>query len=118
MSGFKFIDNIKQIKSQMDRNLIAALSAIGEIGKESVVKQAQTGYGNPIYKSGDLQRDVNYQVEASEPETVDVGNNVEYAPWVHDGTRRMGARPYIRDGIYNAKNAIKEIAEEQLKQGF
>jgi hypothetical protein len=35
--------------------------------------------------------------------TVRVGTNLYYALWVHEGTRRMKARPYLREALSAAK---------------
>ena len=43
----------------------------------------------------------------AESKTVIVGTNVEYASYVHNGTKRMKARPFLREGIDNTKNQIQ-----------
>jgi hypothetical protein len=35
--------------------------------------------------------------------TVRVGTNLYYALWIHEGTRRMKARPYLREALSAAK---------------
>jgi hypothetical protein len=76
------------------------------------------GYGKAIRDTGDLQRDVNYQV--IDDVTVEVGNSLEYAPYVHDGTRKMAGRPYIQDALMSRDNQrkLQRVYEQYLKQGF
>lgn len=112
-----FIDHSAAILAQINRNASAALLAIGTEAVELINRQMQSGYGKPIRRTGDLMRDVNYQANESE-NTVDVGNSMEYAPYVHEGTSRMNGRPYIRDALMNGKGDLQEIAEEYLKKGF
>jgi hypothetical protein len=50
--------------------------------------------------------------------TEDVGTNVEYATFVHEGTSKMAGRPYLKDGITGAKNRLQKVAEAYLKKGF
>lgn len=47
--------------------------------------------------------------------------NVKYAPYVHDGTRYMKARPYIREAIFNLKVVLQRELERNVlknKTGF
>lgn len=113
-----FIDNRAQVLTQLNENASRATLAVGTKAVGLIVNQMQTGYGRPIRQTGDLQRDVNYEVV--DDATVNVGNSLEYAPFVHDGTRKMGARPYIRDALMNGDNqrTLQRVYEEYLKQGF
>lgn len=47
--------------------------------------------------------------------SVIVGTNVEYAIYVHEGTKKMPARPFLRLAIDNMKDDAKEMAERVLK---
>lgn len=114
----KFIDHSEQVKAQMAANKKAALAAMGLKAVELTINQMQSGYSRRIWQTGDLQRDVNHQVENSAPDTVDVGNSLFYAPFVHEGTRFMDARHYIRDAIMGGATAINKIAQSYLKKGF
>lgn len=113
-----FIDNRAQVLAQLNENASRATLAVGTKAVGLIVNQMQTGYGRPIRQTGDLQRDVNYEVV--DDVTVKVGNSLEYAPFVHDGTRKMGARPYIRDALMECENQrkLQRVYEQYLKQGF
>lgn len=50
----------------------------------------------------------------AEKNTVIVGSNVEYAEYVHNGTSRMAARPFLREGIDQTKDKM----EEQVRKIF
>ena len=114
-----FEDNSDKVMAQMDGNVPAALHAMGIKAINLILRQMRQGYGKPIRITGDLQRDLNYQVDESE-QTVTVGNSLKYAPYVHEGTSRMAGRPYIRDGLTGPSHAaqLQKVAEEYLKQGF
>lgn len=114
----KIIDNSEKVKSQIDQNKKRALTAMGLKGVEVIVNQMQSGYGRPIRITGDLQRDVNSQVENSKADTVDVGNSLDYAKFVHEGTSKMAGRPYITDAIMKSKDNLQDVAKAYLKQGF
>ena len=114
----EWIDYREEVLRQMNANKSVSLNAMGLKAVELIVRQMQSGYGKPIRQTGDLMRDVNYEVEASGENTVDVGNSLEYATFVHDGTRKMAARPYIKDALLGGEDKISEIAQKYLKQGF
>lgn len=113
-----FTDNSKQVLAQLEDNVPAALEAMGVKAVGAVVNQMQTGYVRPIWKTGDLQRDVSYEVERSGKDTVDIGNSLDYAPYVHDGTHLVGGRPYLSDGIMKEADEIFAVGQEYLKKGF
>ena len=113
-----FIDNSAEVLAQLAKNKLVALNAMGMKGKELTLDNMQGGYAKPIWKTGALQRDVDYQVEYAGPDTVTIGNGLEYAPYVHDGTYKMAGRPYLRDALMNGKDDLQAVAEKYLKQGF
>ena len=131
----KFVDHSGHVKLQMTGNKKRALTAMGMRAVALIVKQMQTGYHDPhptrdsqgrptggthtdIRFTGDLMRDVNFEVEASAPDTVDVGNSLGYAPFVHEGTYKLKGRPYIKDAIMEGAAELQRVAEAPLKEGF
>lgn len=114
----EFLDNRNQVLQQMNSNASRATLAVGTKAVNLILWQMRQGYGEPIRKTGDLQRDVNFEVVDSV--TVNVGNSLEYAPYVHDGTRKMQGRPYIRDALMSRDNQrkLQRVYEQYLKQGF
>ena len=131
----KFTDNSEQAMRQMASNKQAALAAMGIEAVGLIVTQMESGYQDPhpnldmngnrvggthtdIRYTGDLIRDVNSEVGNSSPDTVDVGNSLDYAPHVHEGTSKLKGRPYIRDAITSGKDRLKEVASNQLKRGY
>lgn len=113
----KFTDNRRAVKSQMGSNINRALTALGLKGVELTVSKMQSGYGRPIWLSGDLQRSITKE-ERPEDKAVDIGSNVEYAPWVHEGTSRMKGRPFLKDALLDGRGALNEIGEKYLGDGF
>lgn len=112
-------DNSGKILTQMDGNVERALEAVGVKAVNLILKQMQRGYGKPIRKTGDLQRDVNYSVDTA-AQSVTVGNSLDYAEFVHDGTSKMEGRPYIRDALTgeNHTRQLRQVAEAYLQEGF
>jgi predicted acyl esterase len=113
----EFKDNSASVKSQINSNIVRALTAMGQAAVEITTGYMNTRYSKPIYLTGDLQRDLNFRTNESE-QHVKIGNSLEYAPWVHNGTRRMVGKPYLKDAIMENRQALKEVAAEQIKSGF
>ena len=44
-----------------------------------------------------------------------VGSNVEYAEYVHNGTSKMAARPFLREGIDRTKDKMQEQVTKIFK---
>lgn len=116
---YVFIDNSGKILTQLDGNVERALEAMGVKAVNLILYQMQRGYGKPIRQTGELQRDVNHDVNTA-AQSVTVGNSKEYAPFVHEGTSKMEGRPYIRDALTgeNHISQLRKVAEAYLKEGF
>lgn len=110
------VDNVEKFKAQIARNTPAALEAMGDAGvlltRESIMSQ----YGRPIWKTGALHNDV--QKANRTEKSIEVGNTLHYSLFVHEGTRKMAARPYMRDGLTTetAAQRIAAAALEELKK--
>jgi HK97 gp10 family phage protein len=117
-----FKDNSKQVLSQMEKNIKKALTKMGEVGLEMVIDTMNTGYSKRIWQTGTLQRDQTFRINEDEQSTtwgVLKGDpSAPYAAYVHEGTARMSARPFLKDGILEHKQELIETAESVIKDGF
>lgn len=114
----KFTDHSADVLQQFDRNKAKAANAVGIKAVGLIVRNMQSGYGRPIRQTGDLMRDVSYDVV--DDNTVNVGNTLDYSLHVHEGTRKMAARHYVTDALTteNGKTEIKETYVDNLSEGF
>ena len=112
-------DNSPEVMALLEQNITAALTAVGIKAVNLILWQMRQGFGRPIRKSGTLQGDVNYEIHP-ETKSVDVGNSKTYAIYVHDGTSRMAARPYITNALTGDDHAkqLMKAAADQIKAGF
>lgn len=130
--GTRFVDHSPDIKRQMSTNIVAALTAMGIEAVRLIIEKMRSGYtiphptydesGKPtggshtdIRHLGSLMRDVSFEVEGDH---VIVGNSLEYAVFIHEGTRNLTGRPYIKDAIMQGMDHLQQVAAEQLKHGF
>lgn len=64
--------------------------------------------------TGNLRNSITHQpVDA---ETMAVGTNVHYAPYVELGTVKMKAQPYLRPAIENHRDEYERIIQSELKE--
>lgn len=114
----KFTDHSDDVLRKIKENEAAATAAVGMKAVGLIVGNMQSGYGKPIRQTGDLMRDVSS--ETVDAKTLNVGNTLDYALFVHEVTRKMAARNYITDALTseNGKKEIQEIYETYLKKGF
>ena len=99
--GFVFYTNFESRKAMQ--------LAVGLIHRHAAtIVPVRTGrLKNSLFWDADYERQGNTIVGA-------VGTNVEYAPYVEFGTRRMSARPYLRPAVENNANAINSIFASEI----
>lgn len=107
MGNFRIEDHSAEVIAAKDAAVERALEAIG---------QQAVGYAKLLapVDTGRLRNSMTHEVRADE-DSVYVGTNVEYAPYVELGTRRSKAQPFLRPAIEKHKDEYKRIAEEILK---
>lgn len=121
--------NFDQVSQTIEARKKLALTAMGIKAVNLILYKMRQGYGKPIRQTGDLQRDVTYEINESN-DSVEIGNTLEYAPFVHDGhaghavyIKDVGwrvlpgghtpGRPYIRDALTGNDSAekLRKVAE-------
>ena len=108
-------DNSRVVIRTMDGNKKVALTAMATAAQGLILRQMQSGYGKPIRRTGDLMRDLSYDVDG---DVAHVGSTLNYSTFVHEGTSRMQGRPYISDGLSGEGDTLREAAEAPLSKGF
>lgn len=63
--------------------------------------------------TGRLRNSITHTREGEE--TVLIGSNVEYAPYVEAGTSRMKPRKFLHRAVFDHMSTYKEIAESCLR---
>lgn len=101
-----YTDNLDGV---LNASAEAKRKALNEMG-EYAVQMAQNY--TPV-RTGNLRRSLEHESEGDDTEVY--GSDVEYAPFVELGTRKMRAQPYIRPAVDNHRDEYKKIAEEAFK---
>ena len=112
-------NNLPQTKEALDAAVERALVIIGMNAEKYAKALCPVGTpestGKPGYIGGTLRNSITNQLEGDD--TVAIGSNVHYAPYVELGTRKMTARPYLRPAIEDHVDEFKNIIESELKNG-
>ena len=107
----------KEIIDKFKSNKTKALTAVGLAAVEVALDYMTNKYYRDIHLTGDLKRDVNYRVRTQD-DAVDIGNSLNYAVAVHEGTGKMQKRPYLKDAVYENKDMWNQIFKEYLGNGI
>ena len=104
----KFTDNSPLFKAEMKRKIELALDLIG---------QTAEGYAKDDcpFDTGRLRNSISNRTVG---DTVYIGTNVEYAPYVEFGDRmhhEVGKAHFLRDAATTHGNEYKHIAETVMK---
>ena len=103
-SGFRVTYNLGKVEGAAEEAIARALEIIGGMA-EGYAKAAA-----PV-DTGRLRNSITHEVE--DKHTAVVGSNVEYAPYVELGTRKMKAKPYLRPAIENHIDEYKRVLERE-----
>ena len=102
-----------QILEDNHRQLIRATEYAIETALE-VVGQKAEGYAKlkcPV-DTGTLRKSITHRVVE---DAVQIGTNVEYAPYVEFGTYKMKAQPYLKPAVSNHTDEYKRLCESALR---
>ena len=107
----KFTSHRSEILSALEESKERALEEIGGTAashaKENITR-------NRSVVTGTLRRSIKH--DPIDSDTVAIGSDVEYSPYVELGTRRAQAKPYLRPAISDNIPEYKAIAEAELSE--
>lgn len=105
--SFEYKSNFSNLKNRLDNSVNEALEEIGRFGT------AETQARTPV-DTGNLRRSEGYKTNGKDE--VDIGTNIEYAEYVHNGTSKQKAQPFIKDAIIQNINEINNIIKKHLSK--
>ena len=100
--------HVDEVRTQMDEAAARALEKIGLVA-ERYSKQIC-----PV-DTGRLRNSITHETDS---DTVYIGTNVEYAPYVELGTRKQRSQPYLRPAMTNHIKEYEKILKDELGSGF
>lgn len=135
MSELIVKSNLGEVKAELANRIPVILNAVGlqaegnAIEEITKMKAVDTGrlrnsitfatsemQGNPNTKEGAKADPADYEPRMTpEKDSVYIGTNVEYAPYIELGARSMAPRPFLKNAIVNHRDEYERIIKDGLK---
>jgi hypothetical protein len=108
---------------RIESNVLSVLQAIQELEEKVLTGVGLYVEGKAKEKitemdavdSGYLRNSLDNEVDKANKK-VTIGTNCNYSIYVHEGTRRMRKRPFLKDGAFQNIPGIKRVAENIGRQ--
>lgn len=104
-------DNTDEVLEALDRAISVGLEEIGSLVEGDAAIQLEK-YPRRV-DTGRLRNSITHEVHGK---SVDIGTNVEYAGYVHDGTSKMEPNRFLVNAAENDKQDMVAIMERALSE--
>ena len=127
MAQFTFVDNSAEVLRKMVNATDRSARQLENDLVEAVQEKILYGYNDPhgpdghteIVDTGRLFDSIKGEVKRVSQNTVDVRvgatGNTPYAIFVHNGTRKLKGRPFIRDGVEGSRAHIRDVMQNNYE---
>ena len=112
MEDIKFTSNVNDILRRMEKGKRNALTAIG-LTAETHTKENITA--DKLVDTGRLRNSISHAVDG---EAAYIGTNVEYAPYLELGTKKIAAHHYLKRAATEHKDEYKNLTVEAIKSAI
>ena len=109
MTDIKFTSNVNDILSALENGKRNALTAIGATA-ETHTKENITA--DKLVDTGRLRNSISYAVDG---ESAYIGTNVEYAPYLELGTKKITAHHYLKRAVTQHQDEYKKLTAQAIK---
>ena len=101
------MDNSQLVLSSEKEAVIRALTTIGMLAERYAKMEC------PV-DTGRLRNSISWAVLDN---SVYIGTNVEYAPYVELGTSKQKAQPYLKPAVEKHVSQYKRVVESEMRKG-
>ena len=112
MADIKFTSNVNDILRQLEKGKRNALTAIGA-SAETHTKDNITA--DDLIDTGRLRNSISHTVDG---ESAYIGTNVEYAPYLELGTKKITAHHYLKRAVTEHQDEYKKLAVEAIQSAI
>ena len=105
-------DYSKEVLAALEKGKRNALTAIGATA-ETHAKDNITA--DDLIDTGRLRNSISHTVDG---EAAYIGTNVEYAPYLELGTKKITAHHYLKRAVTEHQDEYKELAVEAIKKAI
>lgn len=106
------IDHTPEVLEALDGAVERVLTALGMFVADEAADQLEADPRR--VDTGRLKGSIT-SVPVMSEKAVYVGTNVEYAPYVHEGTKRMEPNRFLKNAVVNNLDQIRAYIENELK---
>lgn len=99
-------NNIKVVQSSMAESITAALEEMGLVAEGAAKRIC------PV-DTGRLRNSITHALMGND--SVAIGTNVEYAPYVHEGTSRHKGVPFLTQAAQSNKGRFESILRKHMQ---
>ena len=99
-------NNAKVVAEAINQSIMAAVEEIGLVAEGAAKRIC------PV-DTGRLRNSITHAFE--DESSVAIGTNVEYAPYVHNGTSRLAGRPFLVDAVTNNASRFRSILMKHME---
>ena len=112
MADIKFTSNVNDILRQLEKGKRNALTAIGATA-ETHAKENITA--DKLVDTGRLRNSISHAVDG---EAAYIGTNVEYAPYLELGTKKIAAHHYLKRAATEHKDEYKNLTAQAIQSAI
>lgn len=105
-------DYTDQFRKAMDAEILKALETVGGFIRSEATDELENSPRR--VDTGRLKGSITHEVNQNEASVI-VGTNVEYAIYVHEGTRRMTPNRFLRNAVERNEDQIEKKIKDTLK---
>ena len=107
-----YTDNSEQVLSALEKGKRNALTAIGA-SAETHTKDNITA--DDLIDTGRLRNSISHTVDG---ESAYIGTNVEYAPYLELGTKKIAAHHYLKRAATEHKDEYKNLTAQAIQSAI
>lgn len=102
-------DAIRSVQDQSPGEIVERSRAGGGTYEHTAAKEGEA----PNTDTGRLVQSIQVDVQGK---AVFVGSSLDYAGWLENGTRRMGARPWLFPALERNKKEVEKLIGQKIKK--
>lgn len=103
----RYQSNLNNVLRALDDVEERALTAVGEYGRSEMQMRS------PV-KTGAYRDSQDYRLDMNEKKVM-LGNSLDYAIWIEEGSSRQQAQHVIRNSVYDNISRIKSLISEMMR---
>jgi len=112
--AIRYQSNLNRVLRELDDAKEITLTAVGEFVDGQARLNAPVGQYTDGRVGGNLRDSHDYRVDARNDKVM-IGNSAEYSLWVHEGTSKSRANPWLENSIMSNVSRIKSLIQQYYK---